>query len=139
MGESNAKANGACARLSGNDRESEPGEPLSHRCTRGVRLTHVGEQLAPKSAAAIARVDEIFAHGAARAPRELAGIVRRSSLSVPPNSWLDTVYVYRPYRTPVPARVRLIFDAWCQLLENCDGALSGLSTAASQGHRLPAR
>ncbi|MDQ7982090.1 LysR family transcriptional regulator [Paraburkholderia sp. SARCC-3016] len=56
--------------------EAEFGEPLFHRSTRGVRLTDVGEQLASKSAAAIAGIDEIFAHGAARAPRELAGIVR---------------------------------------------------------------
>jgi DNA-binding transcriptional LysR family regulator len=275
--------------------ESELGEPLFHRSTRGVRLTHVGEQLASKSAAAIARVDEIFAHGGARAPRELAGIVRiaaptalgrrvitpglaplvarhpglvvdlrlsevlvdvvdeqidigvrigpmrdsnyvaravsdaslvivgspelvarygepenRIALEKAPLTmlidrntgrpwpWLlngvesfvpanpvfitddpeaeceavlagvgfgqlpghlaapllrekrlvpvlealrpaaTVMYVYRPYRTPVPARVRLIFDALCQLLENCDGALFDSSTAASQGHRLQA-
>lgn len=56
--------------------EAEFGEPLFHRSTRGVRLTHVGEQLASKSAAAIAGIDEIFAHGADHAPRELAGTVR---------------------------------------------------------------
>ncbi|MFM0060209.1 LysR family transcriptional regulator [Paraburkholderia phytofirmans] len=56
--------------------EAEFGEPLFHRSTRGVRLTQVGEQLASKSAAAIARVDDIFAHGVAHAPHELAGIVK---------------------------------------------------------------
>lgn len=35
----------------------------------------------------------------------------------PPSS---TLYVYRPYRTPVPKRVRIIFDALCELLANCE-------------------
>ncbi|HTH75868.1 MAG TPA: LysR substrate-binding domain-containing protein [Trinickia sp.] len=29
-----------------------------------------------------------------------------------------TVYVYRPQRTPVSARVRLVFDALCELLDD---------------------
>jgi DNA-binding transcriptional LysR family regulator len=32
------------------------------------------------------------------------------------------MYVYRPHRTPVPARVRLIFDALCDLLKDCEEA-----------------
>jgi len=28
-----------------------------------------------------------------------------------------TMYVYRPQRTPVSARVRLVFDALCELLD----------------------
>lgn len=37
-------------------------------------------------------------------------------LNPPPS----TMYVYRPHRTPVPARVRLIFDALCAILEDCE-------------------
>lgn len=31
-----------------------------------------------------------------------------------------SIYVYRPQRTPVPARVRLVFDALCTLLTHCE-------------------
>jgi DNA-binding transcriptional LysR family regulator len=37
-------------------------------------------------------------------------------LNPPPS----TMYVYRPHRTPVPARVRLIFDALCAILKDCE-------------------
>lgn len=32
----------------------------------------------------------------------------------------SAMYVYRPQRTPVPARVRFIFDALCELLADCE-------------------
>jgi DNA-binding transcriptional LysR family regulator len=34
----------------------------------------------------------------------------------------STMYVYRPHQSPVPARVRVVFDALCTLLEDCEGA-----------------
>ncbi|GAB7536197.1 LysR family transcriptional regulator [Burkholderia sp. 22PA0099] len=37
----------------------------------------------------------------------------------------STLYVYRAQRTPVPARVRLVFDALCELLADCEGAFDG--------------
>jgi DNA-binding transcriptional LysR family regulator len=32
----------------------------------------------------------------------------------------STIYVYRPRRAPVPTRVRLIFDALCEILAECE-------------------
>ncbi|GAB2899425.1 LysR family transcriptional regulator [Paraburkholderia jirisanensis] len=31
-----------------------------------------------------------------------------------------TTYVYRPHRTPVPTRIRLLFDALCEILSDCE-------------------
>jgi DNA-binding transcriptional LysR family regulator len=56
--------------------EEELGEPLFHRSTRGVRLTHFGETLASRSADAIAGIDRIFSHETAGSDDEIAGIVR---------------------------------------------------------------
>jgi DNA-binding transcriptional LysR family regulator len=56
--------------------EEELGEPLFHRSTRGVRMTHFGEQLALKSAAAIAGVENIFPAEASGTSDELSGVVR---------------------------------------------------------------
>jgi DNA-binding transcriptional LysR family regulator len=56
--------------------ETEIGEPLFHRSTRGVRLTHFGESLAVQSIQAIAGIDDIFSSRVARAHDELNGVVR---------------------------------------------------------------
>ncbi|WP_235506021.1 hypothetical protein [Variovorax sp. Root411] len=32
----------------------------------------------------------------------------------------STMYVYRPHRTPVPARIRLVFDALCAALASSE-------------------
>lgn len=32
----------------------------------------------------------------------------------------STIYVYRPHRTPVPARIRLVFDALCSILASSE-------------------
>jgi DNA-binding transcriptional LysR family regulator len=56
--------------------ETQLREPLFHRSTRGVRLTHFGEQLASKSAAAILSVERIFENDVSGAPNEFAGLVR---------------------------------------------------------------
>jgi DNA-binding transcriptional LysR family regulator len=56
--------------------EEEIGEPLFHRSTRGVRLTHFGASLALRSVEAIAGVDDIFSTGRSGARDELSGIVR---------------------------------------------------------------
>lgn len=56
--------------------EKELGEPLFHRSTRGVRMTHFAEQLALRSAAAIAGVENIFSAETSGATDELAGVVR---------------------------------------------------------------
>jgi DNA-binding transcriptional LysR family regulator len=56
--------------------EEELGEPLFHRSTRGVRVTHFGEQLALRSAQAIAGVENIFSAEASGASDELSGVVR---------------------------------------------------------------
>lgn len=37
-----------------------------------------------------------------------------------------SIYVYRPQRTPVPARVRLIFDALCAILAECEDSSATL-------------
>lgn len=59
--------------------EAELGEPLFHRSTRGVRLTHFGATLASRSAEAIAGIDDIFAGVPSGAHDELAGVVRISA------------------------------------------------------------
>jgi DNA-binding transcriptional LysR family regulator len=56
--------------------EEEIGEPLFHRSTRGVRLSQFGEQLAHRSAEAIAGIDNIFAVDAAGQRDEPSGLVR---------------------------------------------------------------
>ncbi|MCA7953668.1 LysR family transcriptional regulator [Burkholderia seminalis] len=56
--------------------EAEFREPLFHRSTRGVRLTHFGAALASRSAAAIEGIDRVFAHATAGTPSELTGIVK---------------------------------------------------------------
>ncbi|WP_233836727.1 LysR family transcriptional regulator [Paraburkholderia sp. ZP32-5] len=56
--------------------EEEIGEPLFHRSTRGVRLTHFGESFALRSAQAIAGIDDIFSSSLASAHDELSGVVR---------------------------------------------------------------
>jgi len=56
--------------------EDEIGEPLFHRTTRGVRLTHFGESLALRSAQAIAGIDDLFSSSFADAQGELSGVVR---------------------------------------------------------------
>ena len=58
------------------------GEPLFHRNTRGVRLTHFGEQLAQKSAQAIAEVEDIFSSAATSANDDPSGTVRIAAPSM---------------------------------------------------------
>jgi DNA-binding transcriptional LysR family regulator len=38
------------------------------------------------------------------------------------NAAPTTMYVYRPHRTPVPTRTRLVFDALCDVLAGCEQA-----------------
>jgi DNA-binding transcriptional LysR family regulator len=62
--------------------ETELGELLFHRNTRGVRLTSFGEKLALKAGNAVAGLDEIFAHQQRNVGREIAGTVRIAAPSV---------------------------------------------------------
>ncbi|WP_254067465.1 substrate binding domain-containing protein [Burkholderia sp. L27(2015)] len=89
-----------------------------------------GEQIVPARPAFItddpqAECEAVVAGiGYAQLPGHLAMPLLRDGLLT---SLLDrlrpaasTLYVYRPHRTPVPARVRLLFDALCGILAVCE-------------------
>jgi len=93
-----------------------------------------GSQIVPTKAAFITDDPEteceavVAGIGIGQLPGHLALPLLRDGLLV---SLLDglrpapsTIYVYRPHRSPVPARVRLIFDVLCEILAECEEDLS---------------
>jgi DNA-binding transcriptional LysR family regulator len=91
-----------------------------------------GEQVVPGGPAFVTDDPEaeceavIGGIGFAQLPGHLAMPLTRDGLLVslldrlsPPPS---TLYVYRAHRAPVPARVRLVFDALCEILSACESA-----------------
>ena len=97
-----------------------------------------GEQIVPSSPAFITDDPEteceavVAGIGFAQLPAHLTTPLIRNGLLVSLLENLQpapsTLYVYRPQRTPVPARIRLIFDALCEILPVCEGVSDSAQT-----------